>query len=43
MYKKGTILYKKYTKGKVPEEAELQDDLSKMIDIYQEYAEGIES
>ena len=26
MYQKGTILYKKYTKGKVPEEAELQDD-----------------
>ena len=43
MYQKGTILYKKYTKGKVPEEAELQDDLSKMIDIYQEYAEGIEA
>lgn len=43
MYQKGTILYKKYIKGMVPEEAKLQDDLSKMLDIYQEYAEGIES
>lgn len=39
LYQKGTIFYKKYTKGNVPEEAELQDDLSRMMDIYREYAE----
>lgn len=39
MYQRGTIFYKKYTKGKIPREAELQEDLSKMMDIYQEYAE----
>lgn len=40
MYQKGTIFYKKYTKGNVPDEAELREDLSKMMDIYREYAEG---
>lgn len=39
LYQKGTIFYKKYTKGNVPEEAELQADLSRMMDIYGEYAE----
>lgn len=40
MYQKAAIFYKKYTKGNVPEEAELQDDLSKMMDIYREYVNG---
>lgn len=39
LYQKGTIFYKKYKKGNVPEEEELQDDLSRMMDIYREYAE----
>lgn len=39
MYQKGTIFYKKYTKGNVPEEEELRDDLARMMDIYREYAE----
>lgn len=38
MYQKGTIFYKKYKRGAVPSEAELQQDLSKMMDIYREYA-----
>lgn len=40
MYQKGTIFYKKYIRGNVPEEAELQDDLAKMMAIYREYVEG---
>lgn len=39
LYQKGTVFYKAYHKEYVPEEAELRDDLSKMIDIYKEYAE----
>lgn len=39
LYQKGTIFYKAYHKEHIPEEAELRDDLSKMIDIYKEYAE----
>jgi len=38
LYQKGTIFYKAYHKGNVPSEAELQDDLKKMMDIYREYA-----
>lgn len=38
MYQKGTIFYKKYCKDSVPDERELRDDLSKMMDIYKEYA-----
>ncbi|WP_051209396.1 MrcB family domain-containing protein [Butyrivibrio sp. WCD3002] len=38
MYQKGTIFYKEYKRGAVPSEAELQSDLSKMMDIYREYA-----
>lgn len=38
MYQKGTIFYKKYSKGSVPEEKELCDDLEKMMIIYKEYA-----
>lgn len=41
LYQKGTIFYKAYHKGSVPEEAELRDDLSKMMDIYKEYVEKI--
>lgn len=39
MYQKGTIFYKEYKRGAVPSEAELQQDLSKMMDIYREYAD----
>ena len=38
MYQKGTIFYKEYKRGAVPSEAELQQDLAKMMDIYREYA-----
>ncbi len=38
MYQKGTIFYKEYKRGAVPSETELQQDLSKMMDIYREYA-----
>ena len=38
LYQKGTIFYKAYRKGNVPSEEELQADLSKMMDIYREYA-----
>ena len=38
LYQKGAIFYKEYHKGAVPNEKELQDDLKKMMDIYQEYA-----
>ena len=38
LYQKGTIFYKEYHKGAVPSEQELQTDLSKMMDIYKEYA-----
>ena len=40
MYEKGTIFYKKYEKDNVPNEEELQEDLSKMMDIYKEYVNG---
>ena len=38
LYQMGTIFYKAYRKGNVPAEAELQADLTKMMDIYREYA-----
>ncbi len=38
LYQKGTIFYKEYRRDSIPDEAELQDDLSKMMEIYQEYA-----
>ena len=41
LYQKGAVFYKKYTKGNIPEEEELRDDLSRMMDIYREYAEKI--
>ena len=37
LYQKGTIFYKAYTKGSVPEESELRKDLQNMIAIYKEY------
>ena len=37
LYEEGMIFYKEYKKGNVPEEAELREDLQKMMDIYQEY------
>ena len=40
MYQRGTIFYKKYEKDNVPNEKELQEDLSKMMDIYKEYVSG---
>lgn len=39
LYQKGTIFYKEYKKGQVPEEAELLDDLKKMMAIYREYVD----
>jgi 5-methylcytosine-specific restriction endonuclease McrBC GTP-binding regulatory subunit McrB len=38
LYQKGTIFYKEYRKGAVPNEDELQDDLEKMMAIYREFA-----
>lgn len=37
LYQKGTIFYKEYKQGLVPEEQELRNNLQKMMDIYQEY------
>ncbi|MCR5090777.1 MAG: DUF3578 domain-containing protein [Oscillospiraceae bacterium] len=37
LYQKGTIFYKEYRKDAIPNETELQDDLSKMMEIYREY------
>ena len=38
LYQRGTIFYKEYKRGAVPSERELQADLSRMMDIYREYA-----
>lgn len=38
LYQRGTIFYKGYQKDSIPSEQELREDLSKMMDIYQEYA-----
>ena len=38
LYQKGTIFYKEYRKGNLPEESVLRADLSKMLDIYADYA-----
>lgn len=40
LYQEGMIFYKEYKKGNVPDEAELQNDLSRMMDIYKEYVNG---
>ncbi len=42
LYQKGTIFYKAYTKGIVPEESELRKDLQKMMEIYKDYADSLE-
>lgn len=38
-YEKGSIFYKKYEFGAVPSEEKLQEDLSKMVEIYKEYVD----
>ena len=38
LYQKGVIFYKRYDVGNIPEEMELLEDLSKMMDIYKEFA-----
>lgn len=40
LYQEGMIFYKEYKKGNVPGEAELQNDLRLMMDIYKEYVNG---
>lgn len=37
LYQRGTIFYKEYQQGEVPEDAELYQDLSKMMEIYKDY------
>ena len=39
LYQKGTIFYKKYKVDSIPDDSELLDDLSKMMDIYKNYAQ----
>ena len=39
LYQKGTIFYKEYRVDNLPDEKELLEDLSKMMDIYQEYVQ----
>lgn len=41
LYQRGTIFYKGYQNGSIPSEQELREDLSKMMDIYQEYAKNL--
>lgn len=38
LYQKGVIFYKKYEVDNIPDENELLDDLSRMMDIYKSYA-----
>ena len=38
LYQKGTIFYKKYEIDAIPDDSELLDDLSKMMDIYKSYS-----
>lgn len=40
MYREGTVFYKRYDVNMLPGEEELRDDLSRMMDIYAEYARG---
>ena len=42
-YEKGTVFYKEYKKGFVPDEIELQADLANMMQIYADYVEYISS
>ena len=39
-YQEGTIFYKQYNIENLPDEAELQDDLSRMMDIYKDYVDS---
>jgi MoxR-like ATPase len=41
MYQRGTIFYKAYKKDIVPAEDELRSDLSKMMEVYSEYASSL--
>lgn len=41
LYQKGTIFYKEYKKNNIPTEEELREDLSKMIEIYDDYVENL--
>ena len=41
LYREGTIFYKQYDVDTLPEEAELRDDLSRMMDLYAEYARSL--
>ncbi len=41
LYQKGTIFYKEYKQGSVPSEDELQNDLRKMMSIYQAYVSSL--
>ena len=43
LYEKGIIFYQKYNKNEVPDNDVLQEDLKKMIEIYTEYAQSINS
>lgn len=43
LYQYGTIFYKAYKKGMVPEEAELQTDLINMVKVYEQYTEKLEA
>lgn len=40
MYREGTIFYKRYDVNSLPGEEELREDLSQMMSIYAEYAQG---
>lgn len=43
LYQRGIVFYKAYHKGAVPAEDELQSDLRKMMDIYNDYVSGTSS
>ena len=40
LYREGTIFYKQYDIDSIPDEAELRDDLSRMMSIYADYAQN---
>ena len=43
LYQKGTIFYKEYKKNNIPSEEQLREDLSKMIEIYDDYFNNLYS
>ncbi len=43
LYQKGTIFYKEYKKNNIPSEEELREDLSKMIEIYDDYVNNLKT